>query len=122
MKKIEAIIRPDKLSDVQDALDKAGVSGLSISEVLGCGQQKGYLESYRGSRANISLLAKIKIESVVSEEILESVLEAITQAAYTGQVGDGRIFVSNVERAIRIRTAESGEETLKSTIPHQWGH
>ena len=93
MKKIEAIIRPERLQQVQDALDELGVSGLTVTEVMGCGRQKGYTEQYRGSRANISLLPKLKVESVVPDEIVDKVVEAIVGAAYTGETGDGRVFV-----------------------------
>src|SRR5919112_5864753 len=107
MKKIEAIIRPERLQEVQDALDALGVSGLTVSEVVGCGRQKGYTEQYRGSRANISLLPKIKVESVVPSDIVDSAVEAIVSAARTGEIGDGRVFVYPVEQSVRIRTGES---------------
>src|ERR1041384_2150198 len=106
MKKVEAIIRPERLQNVQDALDELGVSGLTVSEVMGCGRQKGYTEQYRGSRANISLLPKLKVESVVPSEVVDKSVEAIVAAAYTGEAGDGRIFVVPVEQAVRIRTGE----------------
>ena len=113
MKKIEAIIRPERLQDVQDALDGLGVSGLTVTEVVGCGRQKGYTEQYRGSRANISLLPKIKVESVVPPDMVDAAVEAIVGAARTGEIGDGRVFVYPVEQAVRIRTGESGEETVR---------
>ena len=122
MKKIEAIIRPERLQDVQDALDALGVSGLTVSEVVGCGRQKGYTEQYRGSRANISLLPKIKVESVVSESIVESAVDAIVGGARTGAIGDGRVFVYPVEQAVRIRTDERGEETVRHDQAEHWGH
>ena len=122
MKKIEAIIRHERLQEVQDALDQLGVSGLTVSEVVGCGRQKGYTEQYRGVRANISLLPKIKVESVVPSDIVESVVEAIVGAARTGNVGDGRVFVYPVEKAVRIRTGESGEETVLHEQAEGWGH
>lgn len=122
MKKIEAIIRPERLQAVQDALDQLGVSGLTVSEVVGCGRQKGYTEQYRGSRANISLLPKIKVESVVSESILESVVDAIVGGARTGDIGDGRVFVYPVEQAVRIRTDERGEDTVRHDQAEHWGH
>lgn len=122
MKKIEAIIRPERLQAVQDALDELGVSGLTVSEVVGCGRQKGYTEQYRGSRANISLLPKIKVESVVSESILESVVDAIVGGARTGEIGDGRVFVYPVEQAVRIRTDERGEDTVRHDQAEHWGH
>ncbi len=122
MLKIEAIIRPDRLQDVQDALDALGVSGLTVSDVVGCGRQKGYTEQYRGARANISLLPKIKVESVVPAGLLESAVEAIVEAARTGDIGDGRVFVYPVEQAIRIRTGERGEETVVHAEAEGWGH
>ena len=122
MLKIEAIIRPDRLQDVQDALDALGVSGLTVSDVVGCGRQKGYTEQYRGARANISLLPKIKVESVVPAGLLESAVEAIVSAARTGEIGDGRVFVYPVEQAIRIRTGERGEDTVVHAEAEGWGH
>jgi nitrogen regulatory protein P-II 1 len=122
MKKIEAIIRPELLQAVQDALDELGVSGLTVSDVMGCGRQKGYTEQYRGSRANISLLPKIKIESVVPDDVLEQTVDAITAAAYTGETGDGRLFVIDVDQAVRIRTGERGEETVRHEAPVGWGY
>jgi nitrogen regulatory protein P-II 1 len=122
MQKIEAIIRPERLQDVQDALDGLGVSGLTVSEVVGCGRQKGYTEQYRGSRANISLLPKIKVESVVPLGMVEAAVDAIVAAARTGDIGDGRVFVFPVEEAIRIRTGERGEETVVHQEAEGWGH
>ena len=122
MKKIEAIIRSERLQQVQDALDELGVSGLTVSEVMGCGRQKGYTEQYRGSRANISLLPKLKVESVVSGDLLERVVDAIVAAAYTGETGDGRVFVYDVDQAIRIRTGERGEQTVRHDAPVGWGY
>src|SRR3954454_11819343 len=122
MKKIEAIIRPERLQDVQDALDGLGVSGLTVSDVVGCGRQKGYTEQYRGSRANISLLPKIKVESVVPPGMVEAAVGAVVSAARPGDIGDGRVFVSPVEQAIRIRTGESGEETVVHERAEGWGH
>jgi nitrogen regulatory protein P-II 1 len=122
MKKIEAIIRPERLQTVQDALDELGVSGLTVSEVMGCGRQKGYTEQYRGSRANISLLPKIKVESVVSDEVVDSAVDAIVGGAYTGETGDGRVFVYDVEQSVRIRTGERGEETVRHQAPVGWGY
>ena len=122
MKKIEAIIRPERLQHVQDALDSLGVSGLTVSDVVGCGRQKGYTESYRGTRANISLLPKIKVESVVPDGLAEAAIEAIVGGARTGEIGDGRVFVYNIERAIRIRTGEDGEETVRHEVAEGWGH
>jgi len=122
MNKIEAIIRPERLQEVQDALDALGVSGLTVSEVVGCGRQKGYTEQYRGARANISLLPKIKVESVVPTSIAESVVDAIVGEARTGEIGDGRVFVYAVEQAVRIRTDERGEETVRHEEAEHWGH
>ena len=122
MKKIEAIIRHEVLQQVQDALDELGVSGLTVSEVMGCGRQKGYTEQYRGSRANISLLPKLKVESVVPGEMVDSVVDAILAAAYTGEIGDGRLFVYNVEESVRIRTGERGEDTVRHETRAGWGY
>ena len=122
MKKIEAIIRTDRLQPVQDALDELGVSGLTVSEVMGCGRQKGYTEQYRGSRANISLLPKLKVESVVPNEVVDRSVDAIVGAAYTGETGDGRVFVYDVEQAVRIRTGERGEETVSHEARVGWGY
>jgi nitrogen regulatory protein P-II 1 len=122
MRKIEAIIRPERLQEVQDALDGLGVSGLTVSDVVGCGRQKGYTEQYRGSRANISLLPKIKVESVVPPGMVDVAVKAIVEAARTGDIGDGRVFVYPVEQAIRIRTGESGESTVVHEEAEGWGH
>ena len=122
IKKIEAIIRPERLQDVQDALDELGVSGLNVTEIMGCGRQKGYTEQYRGSRANISLLPKLKVESVVSAEIVNKAVDAIVGAAYTGETGDGRVFVYDVEQSVRIRTGDRGPETVRHEAPVGWGY
>ena len=122
MKKIEAIIRPERLQEVQDSLDELGVSGLTVSEVMGCGRQKGYTEQYRGSRANISLLPKLKVESVVAGEMVDRVVDAVIAAAYTGETGDGRVFVSDVSQSVRIRTGERGEDTVRHETPVGWGY
>jgi nitrogen regulatory protein P-II 1 len=122
MRKIEAIIRPERLQHVQDALDELGVSGLTVSDVVGCGRQKGYTEQYRGSRANISLLPKIKVESVVPSTLVDRAVEAIVDNARTGEIGDGRVFVYPVERTVRIRTGETGEETVVHEQAEGWGH
>src|ERR671918_1398295 len=122
MKKIEAIVRPERLQEVQDSLDELGVSGLTVSEVMGCGRQKGYTEQYRGSRANISLLPKIKVESVVSTETLDAAVDAIVAAAFTGETGDGRVFVYDVEQSVRIRTGERGEDTVRHEARVGWGY
>jgi nitrogen regulatory protein P-II 1 len=122
MNKVEAIIRPDRLQAVQDALDELGASGLTITEVLGCGAQRGYTETYRGTRANISLQRKVKVEAVVPSARTQGVVDAISQAARTGEVGDGKIFVLPVDDAIRIRTGERGEEIVQHRVPEHWGH
>ena len=112
MKKIEAIIRPFKLDDVKEALLEEGVKGLTISEVRGYGRQKGHKETYRGSEYRIEFVPKIKIEIVVPNSIMEKVIDTIVRTAKTGQVGDGKIFISDISDVIRIRTEESGEEAL----------
>jgi nitrogen regulatory protein P-II 1 len=112
MKKIEAIIRPFKLEDVREALIEEGVHGLTISEVRGYGRQKGHTETYRGSEYRIEFVPKIKIEVVIDDSKLDSVLDAISRTAKTGQVGDGKIFISEVQDVIRIRTDESGKDAL----------
>jgi len=122
MQKIEAIIRPERLQEVQDALDELGVSGLNVTEVMGCGRQKGYTEQYRGSRANISLLPKLKVESVVPGDIVDKAVDAIVAAAYTGETGDGRLFVFDVAQSVRIRTGERGPESVRHEAPVGWGY
>lgn len=112
MKKIEAIIRPFKLDEVKEALLEEGIRGMTITEVRGYGRQKGHKETYRGSEYQIEFVPKIKIEVVVNDEASETVIQAILRTAKTGQVGDGKIFVSNIEDIIRIRTDESGPEAL----------
>src|SRR5919108_4209466 len=119
--KIEAIIRYERLQEVQDTLDEIGVSGLNVTEVKGCGRQKGYTEQYRGSQANISLLPKLKVESVVAADLADRAVEAIVSAAYTGETGDGLIFVLPVGQAVRIRTGERGVETIRHQTPAGWG-
>jgi nitrogen regulatory protein P-II 1 len=122
VQKIEAIIRHERLQEVQDALDELGVSGLTVSEVMGCGRQKGYTESYRGSRANISLLPKLKVETVVPRDVTDRAVDAILAAAYTGEAGDGRIFVWDIAEAVRIRTGDRGEASVRHENPVGWGH
>lgn len=112
MKKIEAIIRPFKLDDVRESLTEIGVKGLTLTEVKGYGRQKGHTEIYRGSEYQIDFLPKIKIEVIVSDQFANKVVETILKTARTGQVGDGKIFVSNIDEVIRIRTEESGEEAI----------
>jgi len=122
MNKIEAVIRYERLQDVQTALDEIGVSGLNVTEVKGCGRQKGYTEHYRGSQANISLLPKLKVESIVPADITDRVVEAIVAAAYTGETGDGLLFVLPVSEVVRIRTGERGVDTIRHQIPAGWGY
>ena len=112
MKKIEAVIKPFKLDEVRDALAEVGVEGMTVSEVKGFGRQKGHTEIYRGSEYTVDFLPKIKLEVVVADENSEASIGAITKAANTGKIGDGKIFVSDIEGAIRIRTEEKGEEAL----------
>ncbi len=112
MKKIEAIIRPFKLDEVKEALVEEGINGLTISEVRGYGRQKGHTETYRGSEYQIEFIPKIKIEIVVDDTLLDKVVDAILRTAKTGQVGDGKIFISDVQEVIRIRTEESGSHAL----------
>lgn len=112
MKKIEAIIRPFKLDEVKEALVEEGIKGLTISEVRGYGRQKGHTETYRGSEYQIEFIPKIKIEIVVDDNLLDKVIDAILRTAKTGQVGDGKIFISDVQDVIRIRTEESGSQAL----------
>ena len=112
MKKIEAIIRPFKLDEVKEALIEEGVRGLTISEVRGYGRQKGHTETYRGSEYRIEFVPKIKIEVVVDKNKVDKVVDAILRTAKTGQVGDGKIFISDIQEVISIRTDESGPEAL----------
>ena len=112
MKKIEAIIKPFKLDEVKEALQEAGIQGLSVIEVKGFGRQKGHTELYRGAEYVVDFLPKIKIEVVVDDDQVEGVVEAIIDAARTDKIGDGKIFVSPVEQAIRIRTGETGPDAL----------
>jgi len=112
MKKIEAIIKPFKLEEVKEALAAVGVQGLTVSEVKGFGRQKGHTEIYRGSEYTVDFLPKIKIEIVLADAIEKQAVEAIVRAAKTGKIGDGKVFVSTIESAVRIRTEESGEEAL----------
>ena len=112
MKKIEAIIKPFKLEEVKDALAEVGVVGMSVSEVKGFGRQKGHTEIYRGSEYTVDFLPKVKIETVVEDGTVDDAIAAITKAAATGKIGDGKIFVQPIEQAIRIRTGESGEEAV----------
>ncbi|MBI5917856.1 MAG: P-II family nitrogen regulator [Nitrosomonadales bacterium] len=112
MKKIEAIIKPFKLDEVREALSELGVSGLTVTEVKGFGRQKGHTELYRGAEYVVDFLPKIKIEVVVSDLMVDTAVEGIVKAARTGKIGDGKIFVSAVEQAIRIRTGESDDAAI----------
>ncbi|MGB0661810.1 MAG: P-II family nitrogen regulator [Mangrovicoccus sp.] len=112
MKKVEAIIKPFKLDEVKEALQELGVQGLSVVEVKGFGRQKGHTELYRGAEYVVDFLPKVKIEVVLADDMLDSAIEAIMEAARTNKIGDGKIFVSPVEQAIRIRTGEDGETAL----------
>ncbi|HLP18138.1 MAG TPA: P-II family nitrogen regulator [Bacteroidota bacterium] len=112
MKKIEAIVRPSRLDPVQDALSEAGFRGLTITEVRGYGRQKGHTEVYRGSEYSVNFIPKIKIELVCSDESVEKAISLIVTNARTGEVGDGKIFVLNVEETIRVRTNEVGDDAL----------
>jgi len=112
MKKTEAIIKPFKLDEAKEALSAVGVEGITVSEVKGFGRQKGHTELYRGAEYVVDFLPKIKIEVAVSDELAERAVEAIRDAAVTGQIGDGKVFVVDLEQALRIRTGESGDEAL----------
>jgi nitrogen regulatory protein PII len=112
MKKIEAIIKPFKLEEVKEALEEVGVSGMTVSEVKGFGRQKGHTEIYRGSEYTVDFLPKVKIDLVVPDDRVQAAVAAIVKSAKTGKIGDGKVFVSNVEEAIRIRTEEKGESAV----------
>ena len=112
VKKIEAIIKPFKLDDVKDALHDAGVSGITVTEVKGFGRQKGHTELYRGAEYVIDFLPKVKIEVVVEDSLVDNVVEAIAESARTGRIGDGKIFVLDIEQAVRIRTGDRGADAI----------
>jgi len=112
MKKIEAIIKPFKLDEVKEALQDVGVQGLSVTEVKGFGRQKGHTELYRGAEYVVDFLPKVKLEVVVDDNLAERVVEAISAAAQTGRIGDGKIFISNIEGAVRIRTGERDSDAI----------
>ena len=112
MKLVTAIIKPFKLDDVREALSDIGVQGITVSEVKGFGRQKGHTELYRGAEYVVDFLPKVKLEIAIADENVDSVIEAITKAANTGKIGDGKIFVTTLEQVIRIRTGESGEEAI----------
>ena len=112
MKKIEAIIKPFKLTEVKDALNELGIQGMTVSEVKGFGRQKGHTEIYRGSEYTVDFLPKIKVETVVADNIADTAVQAIIKAAKTGKIGDGKVFVLPIEEAIRIRTEEEGDNAV----------
>jgi len=112
VKKIEAIIKPHRLEEVKNALTQAGVQGMTVTEIRGFGRQKGHKEQYRGAEYTVDLVPKIKVEIVVSDSTSDSVVEAIVRAAKTGEIGDGKIFVSPLELAVRIRTGEKGDQAI----------
>ena len=112
MKKIEAVIKPFKLDEVKDELNNIGVMGLTVSEVKGYGRQKGHTELYQGAEYAVDFLPKIKIELIVDDDIVDSVIDVIKKKAHTGRIGDGKIFVSSVEEIVRIRTGESGKKAI----------
>ena len=112
MKKIEAIIKPFKLDEVKDQLNAKGAFGITVTEVKGYGRQKGHTELYRGAEYTVDFLPKVKLEIIVKDDQLDEIIEVITQAAQTGKIGDGKIFVSNLEDVIRIRTEERGDDAI----------
>jgi len=112
LKKVEAIIKPFKLDEVKEALNEIGIQGITVSEVKGFGRQKGHTELYRGAEYVVDFIPKIKMEIIVSDEVVSRVVETIEQAAKTGRIGDGKIFVTTVEEVVRIRTGERGEDAL----------
>ncbi|MCW8107375.1 P-II family nitrogen regulator [Alteromonas ponticola] len=112
MKKVEAIIKPFKMDDVREALGEVGIAGMTVTEVKGFGRQKGHTELYRGAEYQVDFLPKIKIEMVLPDDLVEQAVEAIEQSAKTGKIGDGKIFVYNLDSAIRIRTGEQNEEAI----------
>ena len=112
MKKVEAIVRVFKLEDVKNALTELGIQGMTVSEVRGFGRQKGHTEMYRGTEYSVDFVPKVKIEVVCSDNSLQSVIDTVLRAAQTGQIGDGKIFVTDLANTIRIRTGETGEEAL----------
>ncbi|HPR08501.1 MAG TPA: P-II family nitrogen regulator [Denitromonas sp.] len=112
MKKIEAVIKPFKLDEVREALSEVGITGLTVSEVKGFGRQKGHTELYRGAEYVVDFLPKIKIEIVIGDDVVEQAIEAIIKAARTGKIGDGKIFVTQVEQVVRIRTGELNEDAI----------
>ncbi len=125
MKKIEAIIKPFKLDEVKEALQEVGLQGITVTEAKGFGRQKGHAELYRGAEYIVDFLPKVKIEIVIGDDLVEKAIDAIRRAAQTGRIGDGKIFVSNIEEAIRIRTGESGLDAIEpvyGTLILFWRH
>lgn len=112
MKKIEAIIRPHKMEDVREALLESGIKGMTVTEVQGYGRQKGHIESYRGAEYNVEFIPKVKLEIVVVDNLVQTAVSVIIKKGQTGKVGDGKIFISTIDEAIRIRTEESGDSVL----------
>jgi nitrogen regulatory protein P-II 2 len=112
MKLVSAVIKPFKLDDVREALSEIGVQGITVTEVKGFGRQKGHTELYRGAEYVVDFLPKVRLDAAVSDEIVDQVIEAITNASQTGKIGDGKIFVSGLEQVVRIRTGETGDEAL----------
>ena len=112
MKKIEAIIKPFKLDEVKEALQEVGLQGITVTEAKGFGRQKGHTELYHGAEYVVDFLPKVKVEAAVADDIVERAVEAVEQSARTGKIGDGKIFVSNIEEAVRIRTGESGLDAI----------
>ena len=113
MKKIEAIIKPFKLDDVRDALQNVGLQGMTITDVRGFGRQKGHTELYRGAEYVVDFLPKVKIDIIINDDALEVAVKAIADAAHSGRIGDGKIFISTIDEAVRIRTGETGPEALR---------
>ena len=112
MKKVEAIIKPFKLDEVKDKLNELGIQGITVTEVKGFGRQKGHTELYRGAEYVVDFLPKIKMEIVIADSLVEDVVNAIVKAGQTGRIGDGKIFITNIEEAVRIRTGERGEDAV----------
>ena len=112
MKKIEAIIKPFKLDEVKDALQEVGVHGITVTEAKGFGRQKGHTELYRGAEYVVDFLPKLKLDIIIDDDLLEQTIEAIQKSAHTGRIGDGKIFVTNIDQAIRIRTGETGDTAI----------
>ena len=112
MKKVEAIVKPFKLEDIKEALSEIGIQGMTVTEVKGFGRQKGHTELYRGAEYVVDFLPKVKIEIIIDDDLVESAIDCIEQSAKTGRIGDGKIFVSSIDQAIRIRTGEKGNDAI----------